>query len=84
MIEAMACGTPVIAYSNGSVCEVMEHGHTGFVVRDLEGAADAVRRVPELNRQRCRDTFERRFAVSRMARDYVEIYERLIAGLWRD
>ena len=79
MIEAMACGTPVIAYQKGSVPEVMEEGRTGFIVRGLEDAAAAVRRVPELSRKRCREVFEERFTVARMARDYLRVYERLIA-----
>jgi glycosyltransferase involved in cell wall biosynthesis len=79
MIEAMACGTPVIAHQMGSVPEVMEEGRTGFVVRGVEDAAAAVRRVPELSRKRCREVFEERFTVARMAHDYLRVYERLIA-----
>jgi glycosyltransferase involved in cell wall biosynthesis len=80
MIEAMACGTPVIAYRKGSVPEVMEEGRTGFIVETLEDAVRAVRRVPELSRRRCREVFEERFTASRMARDYVAVYERILAG----
>lgn len=78
MIEAMACGTPVIAYDRGSVPEVMEDGVTGFIVRNAEEAASAVTRVKKLSRERCRQVFERRFAVDRMARDYVKTYMKLI------
>lgn len=78
MIEAMACGTPVIAYRMGSVPEVMEDGHTGFIVQELDEAVQAVRRVPELSRRRCREVFERRFTAARMARDYLEVYANLI------
>src|SRR5215813_6860197 len=78
MIEAMACVTPVIAYRDGAVPEVMEQGHTGFVVEGLEDAVAAVRRVPELSRKRCREVFEQRFTATRMAQDYVHVYERLI------
>ena len=78
IIEAMACGTPVIAYRGGAVPEVMEEGHTGFIVEGLEDAVDAVRRVPELSRKRCREVFEKRFTAARMAHDYVQVYERLI------
>jgi glycosyltransferase involved in cell wall biosynthesis len=78
MIEAMACGTPVIAYRNGSVEEVMEQGRTGFIVDDLEDAVQAVRRVRELSRVRCRRVFEERFTAERMARDYVRVYERCL------
>lgn len=78
MIEAMACGTPVIAYDSGSVPEVMEEGVTGFIVRDLNSAAKAVSQVCNLSRSRCREVFERCFAASRMASDYIDVYERLI------
>jgi glycosyltransferase involved in cell wall biosynthesis len=78
MIEAMACGTPVVAYSNGAVPEVMEQGRTGFIVDTLEEAVEAVRRVPELSRQRCREIFEERFTAERMAQEYLQVYERLI------
>jgi len=77
MIEAMACGTPVIAYRNGSVPEVLDDGRTGFIVDNLDDALQAVRRVPELSRRHCRDVFEQRFTAARMTRDYLEIYERM-------
>jgi glycosyltransferase involved in cell wall biosynthesis len=78
MIEAMGCGTPVIAYPRGSVLEVMEDGVTGFVVPDANAAVEALGRVPELNRLAIRERFEQRFSASRMAQDYVAIYEQLI------
>ena len=78
MIEAMACGTPVIAYRDGAVPEVMEQGHTGFVVEGLDDAVEAVGRVPELSRKRCREVFEKRFTATRMAHDYVAVFEDLI------
>lgn len=78
MIEAMACGTPVIAYRRGSVPEVMEEGVTGFIVEGLEEAVQAVQRVEQLSRRRCRQVFEERFTASRMARDYLRVYQRLI------
>ena len=78
MIEAMACGTPVIAYDCGSVPEVMEDGVTGFIVRDLDDAVEGVNRIRDLSRLRCREVFERRFAAERMASDYVDVYQRLI------
>ena len=71
MIEAMACGTPVIAWRNGSVPEVMEDGVTGFVVDSVDAAVAAVRRVGSFDRARCRRAFEQHFTVSRMARNYV-------------
>src|SRR5204863_275047 len=78
MIEAMACGTPVIAYEGGAVAEVIEEGRTGFVVTELEDAIDAVRRVPDLSRERSREIFEERFTVTRMANDYLKVYTRMI------
>ncbi len=78
MIEAMACGTPVIAWPMGSVPEVMEHGRTGFIVNDLEEAVAAVRHCAEFDRGRCRDIFEQRFTSERLAKEYLRIYERLI------
>ena len=77
MIEALACGTPVVAFRKGSVPEVMDHGLTGFVVDDVDGAVEAVGRVPELSRRRCREVFEARFSVERMTRDYLRVYRRL-------
>ncbi len=78
IIEAMACGTPIIAYRQGSVPEVMEEASTGFIVESLEGAVQAVERVPTLSRHRCRQVFEERFTASRMAREYLSIYRRLL------
>ena len=78
MIEAMACGTPVIAYCGGAVPEILEEGRAGFIVEDLEGAVKAARRIPKLSRKRCREVFEQRFTATRMANDYVKVYERLI------
>jgi len=78
MIEAMACGTPVIAYDGGAVSEVIEEGRTGFIVKEVEGATEAVRRVPELSRVRCREVFEKRFTAARMASNYLQVYERVI------
>ena len=78
MIEAMACGTPVIAWRNGSVPEVIEDGVTGFVVSSIEEAAEAVERVASLSRHTCRRVFEERYDAARMARDYVEVYRRLV------
>lgn len=81
MIEALACGTPVIAYRRGSVPEVIEEGVTGFIVQGLEDAVRAVERASQIERQRCRDAFNERFTASRMAGAYVAIYERLVAGV---
>jgi glycosyltransferase involved in cell wall biosynthesis len=78
MIEALACGTPVIAYDHGSVPEVIEDGVNGFVVRDLEDATQAIGRISNLSRVRCREVFEKRFTANRMASDYVKLYSRMI------
>jgi glycosyltransferase involved in cell wall biosynthesis len=78
MIEAMACGTPVIAFRAGSVPEVIDHGMTGLVVDDLHQAISAVEDAGQLNRSRIRQTFERRFSASRMAEDYVAAYKGLL------
>jgi Glycosyltransferase len=78
MIEAMACGTPVIANRSGAVPELMEEDHTGFIVEELEEAVEAVRRVSGLSRKRCREVFEQRFTATRMAHDYVQVYKRMI------
>jgi glycosyltransferase involved in cell wall biosynthesis len=77
MIEAMACGTPVIAWRRGSVCEVIDEATTGFIVDSVEQAVAAVDRIGSLDRRTVRRTFERRFTADRMARDYVEIYRQL-------
>ncbi len=77
MIEAMACGTPIIAYDRGSVPEVVENGVTGFIVNEIEQAVEAVGRVPDVSRARCREVFEKRFTASRMASDYVNAFMRL-------
>lgn len=78
MIEAIACGTPVIGYREGSVPEVLEDGLTGFIVASIEEAARAVQEVPSLSRELCRREFERRFSVERMVRDYLELYQLLL------
>jgi glycosyltransferase involved in cell wall biosynthesis len=78
MIEAMACGTPVIAYRHGSVPEVIDDGVTGFVVDSEEEAVHAVRRLGEIDRRQVRACFERRFAARRMASEYVALYEDLV------
>jgi len=79
MIEAMACGTPVIAFPHGSVPEVIEPGVTGLLVEDVAAAAAAVEQVRELDRATCRRVFEARFSAERMARDYLALYERMAA-----
>jgi hypothetical protein len=77
MIEAMACGTPVIAMRRGSVPEIIENGVTGFVVDSEQEAIAALERVGTLDRRRVRAEFERRFSVERMAKDYLKMYHAL-------
>jgi len=77
MIEAMACGTPVIAFRRGSVPEVIDDGVSGLIVDDVEQAAQAARRVDALDRAAVRRCFDRRFTAERMAQDYLAIYRRL-------
>jgi len=84
MIESLACGTPVIAWDNGSVPEVLSHGETGFVVDTIEGAVKAVASVGSLSRYACRLAFEQRFDATRMAKDYVQVYTRLNRGAGRN
>jgi len=77
LIEAMACGTPVLAYRRGSIPEVLEHGVTGYICDDLNAMVEAVAAIPLIDRARCREVFERRFTVDRMVRDYVRLYEKM-------
>jgi glycosyltransferase involved in cell wall biosynthesis len=78
MIEAMACGTPVIAYPKGSVPEIMKDGVTGFIVADEDAAVKAIGRLGEIDREKCRQYFEQHFTSARMAQDYLNIYQRQI------
>jgi glycosyltransferase involved in cell wall biosynthesis len=78
MIEAMACGTPVIAYRCGSVPEIIDDGITGFIVDDEAGAVAALRNLDRLDRRAVRAQFERRFSASRMASDYLKQYDALV------
>jgi glycosyltransferase involved in cell wall biosynthesis len=80
MIEALACGTPVVAFRGGSVAEVIDHRVTGFVVDSMDEAVDATCNIQTIDRARCRAVFEERFNVTRMANDYLEVYTRLGSG----
>ncbi|MGZ3290434.1 MAG: glycosyltransferase family 4 protein, partial [Xanthobacteraceae bacterium] len=78
MIEAMACGTPVVAYNRGSVAEIIDEGLTGFVVEDETSAVSAVDRLSRLSRTSIRKQFEQRFTARRMALDYLAAYRSLM------
>jgi len=81
MIEAMACGTPVLAFRSGSVPEIIDQGVTGFIVDSLEEAVAAMPRVLALDRSAVRRRFEDRFSATRMAQDYVSVYGDLLRSL---
>jgi glycosyltransferase involved in cell wall biosynthesis len=80
VIEAMACGTPVIAYRRGSMPELIDDGVTGFLVDSFDEAVAAIGRLGEIDRHACRRAVEERFTVERMADDYLALYERILAG----
>jgi len=80
MVESMACGTPVIAFARGSIPEIIRDGETGYIVDDIEGAINAVAAVRTIDRSICRADVERRFTSTRMARDYVRVYEDILNG----
>ena len=80
VIEAMACGTPVIAYRRGSMPELIEHGRTGFLVDGFDEAVEAIGRLGEIDRAECRRAVEERFTVERMADQYLALYRDILAG----
>ncbi|WP_269716401.1 glycosyltransferase family 4 protein [Caulobacter sp. NIBR2454] len=79
VVEAMACGTPVIAMNRGSMPELIDHGVTGFLVESLDEAADALTRIHTIDRIACRAAVEARFTVERMVDGYLEVYRNLLA-----
>lgn len=78
MIEALACGTPVVAYNIGSVSEVIDHGVTGFIVTNQNDAVKAVQNIELISRYDCRRTFDERFTAARMTRDYLNVYNKAL------
>jgi glycosyltransferase involved in cell wall biosynthesis len=81
MIEAMACGTPTIAFRCGSVPEVVTDRVTGFIVDDLATAVERVEQISEIERRTCRAVFEHRFSVERMTSDYVSLFKRVLGEM---
>jgi glycosyltransferase involved in cell wall biosynthesis len=79
MIEAMACGTPIIAWRRGSVPEIIEDGVTGFIVENEDEAIEAIERIPDLDRRRVRAAFERRFTARHMAETYRRSFQKMLA-----
>ena len=84
LIEALATGTPVIAFGEGSVPEIIDDGLTGFVVADIDEAVAAIDEARQLDREAIRRQFERRFSVERMTRDYLAIYREIAQGCLRE
>lgn len=78
VIEALACGTPVVAFKNGSVPELIDHGVSGLVVNNVAEAVNAIRNIGMLERRECRKAFDERFTAERMARDYLKVYTRVL------
>ena len=78
MIEAMACGTPVIAFNRGSVSEVVKDGQSGFVVKTLDEMCEAVKIVDQIDRKACRQWFEDNFTAAKMADGYERVYEKVL------
>jgi glycosyltransferase involved in cell wall biosynthesis len=78
VVEAMASGTPVIAMNRGSMPELIRDGETGFLVNSIDEAAEAVQKVADISRKKCRESVEKRFSVDRMVADYIKVYETII------
>ena len=78
VVEAMACGTPVVAFNKGSMPELIESGKNGFIVENVEEAVAVLGKIPKIDRQCCRDTVEKKFSVERMVDDYIKVYQQII------
>jgi glycosyltransferase involved in cell wall biosynthesis len=79
VVEAMACGTPTIAFPHGSMTEILRDGQTGFLVHDIDAAVEAVGRIATIARRQCREEAERRFSADRMVNDYLGVYRRVLS-----
>ena len=80
MVESMACGTPVIAFARGSIPEIIRHGETGYIVDDIDEATNAIASISSIDRSICRADVEKRFSSARMAREYVDVYQKILNG----
>ncbi|MCK4891296.1 MAG: glycosyltransferase, partial [Candidatus Pacebacteria bacterium] len=80
MIEAMACGTPVIAFNRGSVSEVIKHGKTGFVVENESEMIEAIKNIDKINREDCRKHVEENFTIKTMVGGYEEVYRKVLSS----
>jgi glycosyltransferase involved in cell wall biosynthesis len=80
MIEALACGTPVLAFPEGAAVEIVEHGVTGFLCHDEEDMAARLDEVDQLDRRACRAAVEGYFSTRRMVAEYVELFEQVLSG----
>ena len=80
----MACGTPVIAFNKGSMPELINNGENGFLVENVEQAAEALKKIPEISRKKCRETVISRFSADRMVEDYVRVYELILSKCKRE
>jgi glycosyltransferase involved in cell wall biosynthesis len=78
VIEAFACGTPVVAYQRGAMSELIRPGENGFLAHDIPTALDALARIETIDRAACRADAERRFSARRMADDYLHLYSRIL------
>ncbi len=80
MVEAMACGTPVIANERGSIPEIIKEGANGFLVHDIDGAVNAVKKIGSIDRRACRESVEERFTATRMVKEYLNVYKKILDG----
>ena len=78
VVESMACGTPVVAFNKGSMPELIDSGVNGFIVENVQEAVEALKQIPQIDRQSCRATVEKRFSVDRMVEDYIKVYQQII------